>query len=148
MVLARVVLLSSGSNTAPPQHAISLLVRPSSALISSGNVVPDVSHLSLPECVVLMSGFDQTTVRSAGANHPSASAPTLALSGFPCNRSSVFASSATLLLLTQSLVCCIHRLNPQSKAARERSVGHPRRAAANPILRSKIATSTLQLPER
>lgn len=32
---------------------------------------------------------------------------------FPCNRSGVFASSATLLLLAQSLVCCIHWLNPQ-----------------------------------
>src|ERR1035437_5741125 len=112
MVLARVVFLSTGSSTPPPQHAISLLVRLSSALISSGNVVPDVSHRSLPECVVLTSGFDQITVRSGGANNLSASAPTSDLSAFPCNRSVVFASSATLLLLTQCLVCCIHRLNP------------------------------------
>jgi len=51
-----------------------------------------------------------------GENHLSASAPTLALSGFPCSRSVVFASSATLLLLTQYLVCCIHRLNPHRRA--------------------------------
>lgn len=42
---------------------------------------------------------------------------TLALSEFSCNRSVVFVSSATLLLLlTQILVCCIDRLNPQAEA--------------------------------
>ena len=39
-------------------------------------------------------------------------ASTSALSDFPSNRFVVFASSATLLLLTQFLVCCIDRLNP------------------------------------
>src|SRR6185369_12471537 len=68
---------------------------------------------SLSEYVILTSGFDQTTGRSAGDIHLSASVPTSALSGVPCNKSVVFASSATLLLLTQCLVCCIHRLNPQ-----------------------------------
>jgi transposase len=33
------------------------------------------------------------------------------------NRSAVFVPSATLLVLAQSLVCCIHRLNPQGTAA-------------------------------
>ena len=61
-----------------------------------------------------MSGFDQTTGRSPEETHLSASGPTSAPSGFLCNRSVVFASSATLPLLTQCLVCCIHRLNPQS----------------------------------
>ncbi|MHB1233658.1 MAG: hypothetical protein ACYCZQ_13910, partial [Burkholderiales bacterium] len=42
-----------------------------------------------------------------------ANAPTSAPSDFPCNKSLVFASSATLLLLMQFLVCCIHRLNPR-----------------------------------
>ena len=49
---------------------------------------PVVSHHSLPRCVVLMGGVDQTTVRSAGENHLSASAPTLELSEFPCNSTS------------------------------------------------------------
>jgi hypothetical protein len=39
-----------------------------------------------------------------------------------------FGSSATLLLLAQHLVCCIHRLNPQPKgamaAARKQSLNY------------------------
>src|SRR5712691_1366703 len=110
------MLQLNGSSDPQPQHAISLRVRPKSAPIWNENVAPDVSRLSLPECVVSMSGFDQTTGRSAGEIHLSASVPTSALSGFPCNKFVVFASSATLLLLTQCLVCCIHRLNPQPVA--------------------------------
>ena len=53
----------------------------------------------------------------SGEIHLSASVPTSALSGFPCNKFAVFASSTTLLLLTQHLVCCIERLNAQAKAA-------------------------------
>ncbi|MFZ2293882.1 MAG: hypothetical protein WAW46_02470, partial [Polaromonas sp.] len=53
---------------------------------------------------------------SVGEIRLSSIAPTLKLSGFACNRSVVFASFATLLLLTQYLVCCIDRLNPSCKA--------------------------------
>src|SRR5450756_2940440 len=116
MVRAQGSLQSSESTDPPPLHAIFLRVQPKSEIISSDVAGPVVSHHSLPKCVVLMSGFDQTTVRSAGENHLSASGSTLELSGFPCNRSVVFASSATLLLLTQILVCCIDRLNPQPRA--------------------------------
>src|ERR1700737_948981 len=111
MVLARRQMLSNGSSDRMPEHAIFLSVSPTSAPTSNGGVAPDVSPPSPPECLVLMSGFDQTTGRSAEGTPLSASAPTSRLSGFPCNRSSVFASSATLLLLTQSLVCCIDQLN-------------------------------------
>jgi hypothetical protein len=99
---------------ARPTPAISPRVRPALAPGWSGVVGPAVFRLSQPESLVPMSGFDQTVGRSAGETHASASDPTSAPSGFPCNRSGVFASSATLLLLAQSLVCCIDRLNPQS----------------------------------
>src|ERR1035437_54281 len=115
MARARGTSQSNESTDSPPLHAIFLHVQLTSEPISNGVVEPVLSHHFQPEYVLLMSGFDQTTVRSAGANHPFASGPTLALSGFPCNRSSVFASFATLLLLTQSLVCCTHRLNPQAR---------------------------------
>src|SRR5438093_10124460 len=87
-----------------------------SAPISSGVVARDVSHPSAPECPAPTSGFDQTARQSAAENRLSASAPTRAPSGFPCNRSVAVASSATLLLLTQFLVCCFHRLNPRRVA--------------------------------
>ncbi|WP_236597608.1 hypothetical protein, partial [Paraburkholderia kirstenboschensis] len=40
-----------------------------------------------------------------------------ALSASHCNKSGVSASCATLLLLAQSSVCCIDRLNPPCQAA-------------------------------
>src|SRR5258705_7370144 len=120
MALARAEMLSNGSSDRMPEHAIFLHVQPTSAPTSNGDVAPDVSPPSPPECVVLMSGFDQTTGRSAEGTPLSASAPTSRLSDFPCNRSSVFASSATLLLLSQSLVCCIDPLNPPSDPGRSR----------------------------
>jgi len=60
-----------------------------------GNYWPDGSPLSPPESAVSTSGSDQTTGRSAGEIHPSASAPTSAPSDSPCSGSEV--SSATLL---------------------------------------------------
>src|SRR5450755_1065560 len=117
--LAQASLQSNGSNDPPPQHAISLHVRPKSALIWSDIVAPDEFRLSPPKSVVWTNGFDQTTLRSAEEIRPSASDPTSQLSDFPCNKSGAFASSATLLLLTQLQVCCIHQLNPQSRAAAE-----------------------------
>src|SRR3990172_3750906 len=116
MVRAQVVPPLNESTDPQLQNEIFLLAQLKSALISNGDAAPDVSHLSLPVSVVSMSGFDQTTARYAGGTHLSASAPSSTLSGLPCNRSLVFASSATLLLLKQSLVCCIHRLNPQAEA--------------------------------
>ena len=53
--------------------------------------------------------------------HPSASAPTSAPSGSPCNGSEVGPSSATPLLMAQAIVRCIHQLNPQSISARRES---------------------------
>ena len=58
-------------------------------------VAPDGFRLWAPESLVPTSGSDQTTARFGVVNHPSASAPTSAPSGSPCNRSEV--SSATLL---------------------------------------------------
>src|SRR5258705_9635025 len=104
--------LSKGTSDRSPKHELFLRVRPTSAPRSLGAVVPDLSRHFGPECLLSMSGFDQTTGRSAEVTPLSANAPTSRLSGFPCNRSSVFASLATLLPLTQCLVCCIHRLNP------------------------------------
>lgn len=52
---------ANGSSDPQPPLAKFLLVRSVSAPIWSGTVVPDVSHLSLPESVLSMSGFDQTT---------------------------------------------------------------------------------------
>jgi hypothetical protein len=100
-----------------PMHAISLRAQPKSALISNGSAPPVVSHPSLPECLVSLSDGDQITARSAGGSPLSSSSPTSRPSGFRCNRSEVFASSSTLLLLTQYLVCCIDRLNPQPFSA-------------------------------
>src|SRR5664279_5186652 len=112
MALAQGELLSNGSSAQMPKHTIFLRVQPKSAPSLIGVVAPVLSRLSLPESLVSTSGFDQTTARSVAGTRLSASDPTSALSGFPCNRSVVSASSATLLLLTQFLVCCIHRLNP------------------------------------
>ncbi|MGC2459015.1 MAG: hypothetical protein WA435_13585, partial [Gallionellaceae bacterium] len=47
-----------------------------------------------------------------------ASVPTLKLFDFQYNKFGFSVSSATLLLLTQILVCCIDRLNPQTATGR------------------------------
>src|SRR6185503_17276844 len=97
MALARVGTLSTGLIDLRLARAIFLLVRLMSVPISSGVVARDVSHPSAPECPAPTSGFDQTAGQSAEENRPSASAPTSAPYGFPCNRSVAVASSATLL---------------------------------------------------
>src|SRR4030042_4319895 len=106
---------SSKSIAPPPLHAISLHVQPKPGPILNVGVEPVVSHHSPLEFARLMNGIDQTTGRSAVESRLSASAPTSELSGFQCNRFAVSVSSATLLLLTQILVCCIDRLKPQHK---------------------------------
>src|SRR6266568_1624763 len=116
MALARAGTLSTGSSGLQLTRAILLLVRSMSAPISSDVAVRDVSHPSAPECPAPTSGSDQTAGQSAEENHPSASAPTSAPSGFPCNKSVADTSSATLLLLAQFPVCCVHRLNPSAFA--------------------------------
>lgn len=116
MVLELEALQSNGSIAPQPGHAISLPARPRSAPAAIDSAVPDVCRQSQPGCDLQMSGFGQTTGQSAGGTHPSSSAPTSAPSGSPSTRSVVFASPATLLLLTQGLVCCIDRLNPPPKA--------------------------------
>src|SRR3982074_2398637 len=70
-----------------------------------------------PELAVLMSDFGRTTEQSVGGIRLSSSDPTSVPSEPQCNKSSVFASSATLLLLTQRLLCCIDQLKPRPKAA-------------------------------
>jgi len=108
MALAQGEWLSNGSSDRMLKHAIFLHVQPTSAPSLIGVVAPGLSRRSQPVCVVWMGGIDQTTGRSVEGTPLSSNAPTSRLSGFPCNRSLVFASSAT----PQSLVCCIHRLNP------------------------------------
>src|SRR5450759_5269920 len=106
--------LQSSEPTGPlPLHAIFLRAQPKSELFSNAAAEPDVSHHSLPKCLGLKSGFDRTTGRSAEENRLSASVPTLTPFDFQYNKSGFSVSSATLLLLTQILVCCIDRLNPQ-----------------------------------
>src|SRR5664279_663103 len=114
MVLVREVLLSSGLTGPPRQREISLRVRQRLAPIENDVVLVDVSHQSQQVSRVQIRDSGQTTELSVGGIHPSSSAPTSVLSDFPSNRSLVFVSSATLLLLTQFLVCCIDRLNSPS----------------------------------
>src|SRR5450759_1778059 len=107
--------LQSSEPTCPlPLHAIFLRAQPKSELFSDAAAEPDVSHHSLPKCLGLKSGFDRTTGRSAEENRLSASVPTLTPFDFQYNKSGFSVSSATLLLLTQILACCIDRLNPQT----------------------------------
>src|ERR1039457_3244161 len=109
--------LQSSEPTGPlPLHAIFLRAQPKSELFSNAAAEPDVSHHSLPKCLGLKSGFDRTTGRSAEENRLSASVPTLTTFDFQYNKSGFSVSSATLLLLTQILVCCIDRLNPHRRA--------------------------------
>src|SRR5450631_1775110 len=110
--------LQSSEPTGPlPLHAIFLRAQPKSELFSNAAAEPDVSHHSLPKCLGLKSGFDRTTGRSAEENRLSASVSTLTPFDFQYNKSGFSVSSATLLLLTQILVCCIDRLNPQHRPA-------------------------------
>src|SRR5450759_1740664 len=71
----------------------------------------------IPPCSAQMrglkSGFDRTTVRFVEEIRLSASVPTSTPFDFQYNKSGFSVSSATLLLLTQILVCCIDRLKPQ-----------------------------------
>src|SRR5450756_944573 len=107
--------LQSSEPTGPlPLHAIFLRAQPKSELFSNAAAVPVLSHHSLPKCLGLKSGFDRITGRSAEENRLSASVPTLTPFDFQYNKSGFSVSSATLLLLTQILVCCIDRLNPQA----------------------------------
>lgn len=72
--------------------------------------------LSEPESLVPTSGSDQKAGRSSEEICPPANVPASALSASRCNKSGVAVSSATLPRLAQSLVCCIHRLNPPALA--------------------------------
>src|SRR5665647_3173020 len=124
MVLAREVLRLSGLTGLPQQRAIFLRVRLRSAPIANGNALADVSHPSQPGCVVSTSDPGQIAELSVEGILLSSIAPTLKLSGSACNKSVVFASFATLLLLTQFLVCCIDRLNPRHEAAIRNRLHH------------------------
>src|SRR5450759_3121386 len=117
MAHARGTLQSSEPTGPLPLHAIFLRVQPKSELLSNAAAVPVLSHHSLPKCLGLKSGFDRTTGRSAEENRLSASVPTLTPFDFQYNKSGFSVSSATLLLLTQILACCIDRLNPQSHSS-------------------------------
>src|SRR5450756_61647 len=119
MALARGTSRSSEPTGQPLLHAISLRVQPKSEIILNAAVVPVVSHHARPRCVGLKSGFDRTTVRFVEEIRLSASVPTSTPFDFQYNKSGFSVSSATLLLLTQILVCCIDRLKPQHEAAIE-----------------------------
>src|SRR5450759_2407155 len=112
MALARGTSQSSEPTGQPLLHAISLRVQPKSEIILNAAVVPVVSHHARPRCVGLKSGFDRTTVRFVEEIRLSASVPTSTPFDFQYNKSGFSVSSATLLLLTQILVCCIDRLKP------------------------------------
>src|SRR5450830_108933 len=112
MALARWTSQSSEPTGQPLLHAISLRVQPKSELLSNAAAVPVVSHHARPRCVGLKSGFDRTTVRFVEEIRLSASVPTSTPFDFQYNKSGFSVSSATLLLLTQILVCCIDRLKP------------------------------------
>src|SRR5450759_2819373 len=119
--------LQSSEPTGPlPLHAIFLRAQPKSELFSNAAAEPDVSRHSLPKCLGLKSGFDRTTGRSAEENRLSASVPTLTPFDFQYNKSGFSVSSATLLLLTQILVCCIDRLNPHRQAAADTNLAENR----------------------
>ena len=60
-----------------------------------------------------MSGLVQIVGRYAGESQLSVSDPTSVFSGFRCNRSEVYASSATSFMRTQNLLVLRRRLNPQ-----------------------------------
>src|SRR3954469_14532268 len=92
--------------------------------MASGDAPPGVSRRFRQESHVPTYALDQTTGLSGEATHPGASAPTSTPSGFPYSKSVVFASSATLPLLTQKSLCCIDRLNPQPVA--DTSANDPR----------------------
>src|SRR4051812_15003519 len=115
MVIAQEGRRSIGSNGPLPQRAISPHVQLKSAPMASGDAAPGVSRRFRQESPVPTYALDQTTGQSGEATHLGASAPTSTPSGSPYSRSVVFASSATLPLLTQRLLCCIDRLNPQPK---------------------------------
>src|ERR1019366_6477544 len=117
MALARGTSQSSEPTGQPLLHAISLRVQPKSEIILNAAVVPVVSHHARPRCVGLKSGFDRTTVRFVEEIRLSASVPTSTPFDFQYNKSGFSVSSATLLLLTQILVCCIDRLKPQHRPA-------------------------------
>src|SRR3954466_1959535 len=116
MVIAQEGLQSNGSSGPPPQRAISPHAQPKSAPKASGDAQQGVSRRPRQECHAPMNVLDQTTGQSGEATHPRASAPTSRPSGFPYSKFVVFASSATLPLLTQRLLCCIDGLNLQPKA--------------------------------
>jgi hypothetical protein len=111
---ARGLLQSSEPTGQLPLHAIFPLAQEALAPAWSGIVVPAVFLPSQLKSARQMNGFDQTTVRSAGETRLYASVPSLMPFDFQYNKSGFSVSSATLLLLTQILVCCIDRLNPQS----------------------------------
>lgn len=96
--------------------------------------VPEVSRMSRAGFPEPMSGFDQIAGRFVEGSHPYASVPTLAPSAYPCNRSGASASFATLLLLSQLIVCCIHRLNLQPIPAIQVSQEPP--VSENQVLRT------------
>jgi hypothetical protein len=105
----------TGSSRQPRAPSISPRARPMLAPAASDVAVPAGCHPIQPESVELTSGSGQIAAQYAGAIHPSANVPTSALSASRCNQSGVAVSSATLPLLAQSSVCCIHRLNPPSE---------------------------------
>src|SRR3954468_24820569 len=98
--------------------------------MASGDTAPGISRRFRQESHVPTYALDQTTGQSGEATHLGASAPTSTPSGYPYSRSVVFASSATLPLLMQRLLCCIDRLNLQPIA--DTAAHGSRRHSVNP----------------
>src|SRR5437899_8736526 len=99
-------------------NAISLRARPRSVLMAIVAVAQGECRLIQQEFVELKNDFGQTPEQSVGGIRLSSNVPTSLPSEFQSNKSWVFASSATLLLLTQRLVCCIDRLNSRPNSRR------------------------------
>src|SRR3970282_2389291 len=117
MQIAQDPLLSSESTDPQPRHGRFLHAPPRSVPDRIGDARGDVSHpwqqgRYAPRCAC-----GQTAGQSRVEIRPGASAPTSKPSGNPYRKSAIDTSFATLLLLTQNLLCCIDRLNPQLSAA-------------------------------
>src|SRR5689334_19492951 len=116
MALARGCWRSLESRSRPLQHVRSLRARTKSAPSKTGTALAAVCRLFGTESLRPTNAIDRTTGLSVAGCRLLSSAPTSGPSGCPCSRSAFDTSSATLLLLTQFLVCCIDRLNPQGDA--------------------------------
>ena len=117
MAHARAVQPLNVSTGLRPPSVISPPVRLASAQLGNGCVAAVESHRSAQRCLESSHERDRTNERSDAASNLASIAPTSGPSGRLCNTCVCGTSSATLLLPTQSSVCCIDPLNPPPQAA-------------------------------